>query len=90
VATRIPLLVVNLLGRTESLCFRAVPSDGLVVGCVNTVRAIGGSKDPSQRVVITGMGVVSAFGNDVDTYYDRLLAGESAIKVSALSQHPVH
>jgi len=45
-----------------------------------TVRAIGGSTDPSQRVVITGMGVVSAFGNDVDKFYDRLLAGESAIK----------
>jgi len=44
------------------------------------VRAIGGSTDPSQRVVITGMGVVSAFGNDVDKFYDRLLAGESAIK----------
>jgi 3-oxoacyl-(acyl-carrier-protein) synthase len=35
------------------------------------VRAIKGSKDPSQRVVITGMGVVSAFGNNVDTFYER-------------------
>jgi 3-oxoacyl-[acyl-carrier-protein] synthase II len=46
-----------------------------------TVRAIKGSKDPSQRVVITGMGVVSAFGNNVDTFYERLCAGESAIKL---------
>ncbi|KAK1412166.1 hypothetical protein QVD17_33184 [Tagetes erecta] len=36
-------------------------------------------KDPKKRVVITGMGVVSVFGNDVDTYYDKLLAGESGI-----------
>lgn len=33
-----------------------------------------------KRVVITGMGIVSAFGNDVDVYYDSLLAGKSAIK----------
>ena len=26
--------------------------------------------DPKKRVVITGMGVVSCFGNDVDTFYD--------------------
>ncbi|KAK1412163.1 hypothetical protein QVD17_33178 [Tagetes erecta] len=36
-------------------------------------------KDPKKRVVITGMGVVSVFGNDVDTFYDKLLAGESGI-----------
>ncbi|KAM7524976.1 hypothetical protein LguiA_014878 [Lonicera macranthoides] len=36
-------------------------------------------KDPKKRVVITGMGLVSVFGNDVDTYYDRLLEGESGI-----------
>nr|GEV14991.1 3-oxoacyl-[acyl-carrier-protein] synthase I, chloroplastic-like [Tanacetum cinerariifolium] len=33
------------------------------------------------RVVITGMGVVSVFGNDVDTFYERLLAGESGISL---------
>lgn len=27
--------------------------------------------DPKQRIVITGMGVVSVFGNDPDTYYDK-------------------
>ncbi|KAL6538705.1 3-oxoacyl-[acyl-carrier-protein] synthase I, chloroplastic [Orobanche gracilis] len=36
-------------------------------------------RDPKKRVVITGMGLVSAFGNDVDAYYERLLNGESAI-----------
>lgn len=34
-----------------------------------------------KRVVITGMGIVSAFGNDVDAYYDQLLAGKSAVKL---------
>ncbi|KAJ9558246.1 hypothetical protein OSB04_012860 [Centaurea solstitialis] len=36
-------------------------------------------KDPKKRVVVTGMGLVSVFGNNVDTYYDRLLAGENGI-----------
>ncbi|KAI4368096.1 hypothetical protein MLD38_016696 [Melastoma candidum] len=35
--------------------------------------------DPKKRVVITGMGLVSVFGNDVDTFYERLLAGESGV-----------
>lgn len=35
--------------------------------------------DPKKRVVITGMGLVSVFGNDVDAYYDKLLTGESGI-----------
>lgn len=36
-------------------------------------------KDPKKRVVITGMGLVSVFGNDVDAYYDKLLEGQSGI-----------
>ncbi|KAK0578448.1 hypothetical protein LWI29_010607 [Acer saccharum] len=36
-------------------------------------------KDPKKRVVITGMGLVSVFGDDVDGYYDKLLSGESGI-----------
>ncbi|DBB17997.1 TPA: 3-oxoacyl-[acyl-carrier-protein] synthase I, chloroplastic [Trebouxia sp. C0006] len=34
----------------------------------------------NERIVITGMGVASCFGNDVDTFYDSLLAGKSGIK----------
>jgi 3-oxoacyl-[acyl-carrier-protein] synthase II len=33
-----------------------------------------------KRVVITGMGVVSCFGNDLDVYYQSLLAGKSGVK----------
>ncbi|KAL8200996.1 hypothetical protein R6Q57_012335 [Mikania cordata] len=35
--------------------------------------------DPKKRVVITGMGVVSVFGNDVNTFYEKLLEGQSGI-----------
>ncbi|KAJ6816688.1 3-oxoacyl-[acyl-carrier-protein] synthase I, chloroplastic [Iris pallida] len=35
--------------------------------------------DPKKRVVITGMGLVSVFGNDVDGFYSRLLAGDSGV-----------
>ncbi|PWA63056.1 3-oxoacyl-[acyl-carrier-protein] synthase 2 [Artemisia annua] len=38
-------------------------------------------KDAKKRVVITGMGLVSAFGTDVDTFYARLLDGESGISL---------
>ena len=38
-------------------------------------------KDPKKRVVITGMGLVSVFGNDVDTFYEKLLEGQSGISL---------
>ncbi|KAL8531553.1 hypothetical protein ACS0TY_008232 [Phlomoides rotata] len=36
-------------------------------------------RDPKKRVVVTGMGVVSVFGNDVDSFYSNLLVGVSGI-----------
>lgn len=44
-----------------------------------TVSAPKRETDPKKRIVITGMGVVSVFGNDVDTFYNKLLEGESGI-----------
>lgn len=32
-----------------------------------------------ERVVITGMGLISPLGNDVDTYWSRLIRGESGV-----------
>ena len=37
------------------------------------------TRNGKKRVVITGLGVVTAHGNDVDDFYAKLLAGESAI-----------
>jgi 3-oxoacyl-[acyl-carrier-protein] synthase II len=37
--------------------------------------------DPKKRVVITGMGLVSVFGNDVDIFYEKLLEGTSGISL---------
>jgi 3-oxoacyl-[acyl-carrier-protein] synthase II len=34
-----------------------------------------------KRIVVTGMGVVSCFGNDVDAFYDALLAGKSGVSL---------
>jgi 3-oxoacyl-[acyl-carrier-protein] synthase II len=34
---------------------------------------------PKKRIVVTGMGVVSCFGNDVEQFYQKLLAGTSGI-----------
>ncbi|XP_074269687.1 3-oxoacyl-[acyl-carrier-protein] synthase I, chloroplastic-like [Silene latifolia] len=35
--------------------------------------------DPKRRVVVTGMGLVSVFGNDPDVFYEKLLEGVSGI-----------
>jgi len=37
--------------------------------------------DPKKRIVITGMGVCSVFGNDTGVFYDKLLAGTSGISL---------
>lgn len=44
-----------------------------------------------NRVVVTGMGIVSCFGTDVDIFYQRLLNGESGISLIEsfdISQYP--
>ncbi|KAJ8764917.1 hypothetical protein K2173_010382 [Erythroxylum novogranatense] len=38
-------------------------------------------KHANKRVVITGMGLVLVFGSDIDTYYNKLLEGESGISL---------
>lgn len=35
---------------------------------------------PVKRIVVTGMGVVSCFGTDVDEFYQALLEGKSGVK----------
>lgn len=45
-----------------------------------TIASSVNGRDPSQRIVITGLGVVSVFGNDPDTFYESLLEGQSGVK----------
>jgi len=42
-----------------------------------------------RRVVITGLGIVSGFGNDVDGFWDALLAGRSAVRELQLPDLPL-
>lgn len=44
-----------------------------------TVSAPKRETDPKKRIVITGMGLVSVFGSDIDTFYNKLLDGVSGI-----------
>jgi len=37
--------------------------------------------DKKKRIVVTGMGVVSCFGSDVDEFYQRMVAGESGVSM---------
>ncbi|KAL8137051.1 hypothetical protein V2J09_003052 [Rumex salicifolius] len=46
-----------------------------------TTQAPRRENDPRKRVVVTGMGLVSVHGSDVDVFYDKLLAGQSGIKL---------
>ncbi|CAL5213812.1 unnamed protein product [Lathyrus oleraceus] len=64
----------NVAGKTKLASKRVS-----VVAAAATTAAPQRQKDPKKRVVITGMGLASVFGNDVDGYYEKLLAGESGI-----------
>ncbi|KAL3499204.1 hypothetical protein ACH5RR_038297 [Cinchona calisaya] len=46
-----------------------------------TVSAPTRETDPKKRIVITGMGLVSVFGSDIDNFYNKLLEGESGISL---------
>ena len=35
----------------------------------------------NKRIVVTGMGLVSCFGNDIDAFYEKLLKGESGVRM---------
>jgi hypothetical protein len=39
--------------------------------CTGAVRVQAGVRDPTKRVVITGIGCASVFGNDPDVYYEK-------------------
>ncbi|KAJ8555892.1 hypothetical protein K7X08_013388 [Anisodus acutangulus] len=37
--------------------------------------------DPKKRIIITGMGLVSVFGSDIDNFYNKLIEGQSGISL---------
>ena len=37
-----------------------------------------------KRIVVTGMGIVSSLGNEIDAFYDNLLAGKSGVRTISL------
>lgn len=41
-----------------------------IAGTVRVQAAAFAVRDPTQRIVITGMGISSVFGNDVDVFYN--------------------
>lgn len=57
---------------------RVLPG-GKLITRASTTSAPKREKDPKKRVVITGMGLVSVFGNEVDVFYEKLLDGQSGI-----------
>jgi 3-oxoacyl-[acyl-carrier-protein] synthase II len=54
---------------------------------VVTHAGVASHRDPSKRVVITGMGLVSCFGNDIDGFYNKLLDGVSGIDTISRCAH---
>ncbi|WP_246114537.1 beta-ketoacyl-ACP synthase II [Rubripirellula tenax] len=48
---------------------------------------------PQRRIVVTGIGVVTPLGNDVDNFWSRLIAGESGVhelSIMDTSQYKIH
>jgi len=76
----LPAEFAEIKQRLDSFSFTPVapaPTEGVApaVFVVNPQ-----AKPDSERVVITGSGVVSCFGNDVDEFYQALLDGKSGVK----------
>ncbi|KAG2680827.1 hypothetical protein I3843_11G116500 [Carya illinoinensis] len=57
------------------------PKCRTIKSMASTVSAPKRETDPKKRVVITGMGLVSVFGSDIDIFYNKLLEGESGINL---------
>ena len=47
-----------------------------------SVRVCAAKRDATQRVVITGMGVASCFGNDPDVFYSKWVVGDRSNRVT--------
>lgn len=67
--------------RPKGFTFKSASKCRKIRAVASTVSAPKREKDPKKRVVITGMGLVSVFGSDIDTFYNKLLEGESGISL---------
>ncbi|KAM2227878.1 hypothetical protein ACFXTI_014642 [Malus domestica] len=66
--------------KSNGLGFTSAPKCRIIKAMASsTVSAPKRETDPKKRTVITGMGLVSVFGSDIDTFYNKLLEGESGI-----------
>lgn len=82
--THLPTYPFNPLRKNTSFTIIKAPSPTTstrrhVLSSHRSATAPKREKDAKKRVVITGMGIASVFGTDVDKYYEKLLAGESGI-----------
>lgn len=78
--------IVLVVKAFDNIRFAFGPSPGLKCQMVRamaslTVAAPKRETDPKKRIVITGMGLVSVFGSDIDTFYNKLLEGQSGISL---------
>lgn len=69
----------TLIRRRSPTVYGTLCADAKLVVHAVMARA---EKDPKKRVVITGMGVVSCYGNDTESFYDRCARPDSACKAS--------
>ncbi|KAM1080237.1 hypothetical protein ACFX13_015188 [Malus domestica] len=66
--------------KSNGLGFTSAPKCRIIKAMASsTVSAPKRETDSKKRTVITGMGLVSVFGSDIDTFYNKLLEGESGI-----------
>merc|ERR1711959_509769 len=61
--------------KLKQLRSRRVDRSHVLFGC----SAIARETDPKKRIVITGMGLCSVFGNDYTSFYGKLLEGTSGV-----------
>ncbi|XP_020582057.1 3-oxoacyl-[acyl-carrier-protein] synthase I, chloroplastic-like isoform X2 [Phalaenopsis equestris] len=74
--------LLKKLGRRSSFSSSYVKFQRIMAMATSpTISAPKREKDPKKRVVISGIGLVSVFGDDVDGFYDKLLRGTNGVKM---------
>ena len=66
-----PLGAAHGYGRDRALSLLTPPLSPLLSPLHLPALVVRAERDPSKRIVITGMGIASVFGNDVDKFYEK-------------------